>query len=70
MKIRFGQESGGIQDQYGGENSPFMHIEIRVATWKEKNIPEEEWVHQVRHRLDIVPTNWYVQQELRHATVE
>lgn len=38
-------------------------------TWIENNIDKEEWVHPFIHMLDNVPTNWYIQQQLRCATV-
>ena len=44
------------------------HIDYCVIMWKEQLVPEEEWVHRFIHKLDMVPTNLYVQQELRCAT--
>ena len=37
--------------------------------WTEHHTLEEEWMHNFIHILDIVPMSWYVQQELRCATV-
>jgi urate oxidase len=32
--------------------------------------PLEEWSHHFIHTLEGIPTNWYVDQELRRGTVE
>lgn len=63
MKIRFGQNQEYIQDCYVVEKFPSMHIDICVTIWKETQIPKEEWVHQFIHTLNVVPINWYVEQE-------
>ena len=68
LKVRFGQALGYVQNWYIGIESPLMHTELRVTKRIENEILEEEWVHQFIHTLDIVPSNWYTQQEWRHST--
>lgn len=58
-----------IQDPYGGEKPSFMHIDICVTMRKEKRVPKVEWVHQFIHIFNTVPTNCYMQQELRRTIV-
>ena len=34
-----------------------------------KCVPQEEWLHQVVHTLDLIAKNWYAKAELRQGTV-
>lgn len=69
MKIKFPQNLEYFDKFYTREVSPLRHIDIRISGWKKHNILEEEWMHYSIHTLDMVPTNWYVQQELRRTIV-
>lgn len=32
--------------------------------------PQLEWMHLLRHTLDVIPMNWYIKMELHHGTSE
>lgn len=62
--LRFTKQMEIACMRYIGKRSPYSHIDHYVTMWKDKHISEEEWVHRFVHTLDVVPTNWYI-QELR-----
>lgn len=66
--VKFTKQTKIAWTRYVEQSSPQGHIDYCVMVWKEKLIPEEEWVHIFFQTLEIVPTNWYVQQELRCST--
>lgn len=68
LTTQFGYSSKYIQDRYTGEASPWMYIDKCVTTRHHYQIPDDESVHQFVHTLDTILMNWYIQQEMRHAT--
>jgi hypothetical protein len=67
--IRFGAEQGSNQLQrYDGQGTPEKHLEKCRTLWR--MTPPEEWPHHFIHTLEGIPTNWYIDQELRRGTTD
>ena len=45
---------------------PTEHLEECKTLWK--MMPPEEWFHHLSHTLEGIPTNWYIDQEMRKGT--
>jgi hypothetical protein len=65
--IRFDTEwTGNKQQKYDGLGTPAEHLEVCQTLWK--MTPLEEWSHHFIHTLEGIPSNWYIDQEMRKGT--
>jgi hypothetical protein len=65
--IRFGAEqTGKKQQKYDGLGTLAEHLEACKMLWKMTS--SEEWSHHFIHTLEEIPTNWYMDQEMRKGT--
>jgi hypothetical protein len=54
--------------RYDGKGTPAEHLDNFLTLWKMK--PLEEWPHHFISTLEGIPTNSYVEKELRRGTTE
>ena len=64
--MRFGEDDGGMNYKYDGQNDPRIHVEACIEAWKQRSV--DEWVHIFIHTLGLIPKNWYIKIELRRGT--
>jgi hypothetical protein len=57
---------GTTEKKYDGLGMPSEHLEACKTLWK--MMPPEEWSHHFSHTLEGIPTNWYIDQEMRKGT--
>lgn len=68
MKLWFGYANTRITQKYTRKDDPCEHLARWMKAWGEE--PQPELVHILYHSLDMIPTNWYLETELRHRNVE
>lgn len=68
MRLWFGHPQVRLTKKYNGRDDPCKHLAKWTKVYGVE--PHLEWVHLFFHTLDVIPTNWYLEIELRHGTEE
>ena len=68
MRIRFGQPKVRMTNKYDGRDDPHNHLAKWAKAYGAE--PQPEWVHLFCHTLDVIPMNWYLEEEFWHGTEE
>ena len=66
--MHFGKPQMCLTDKYDGQDDLRMHLTKLTKVYGEELQPKQ--VHLFCHTLDVIPMNWYIETELRHATSE
>jgi hypothetical protein len=68
MTTRFSTQVEGCEVFYTGRSFPMDHVRSCEEAWSD--IPQEQWVHKFINMLDMLPINWYLQEELCLITTD
>jgi hypothetical protein len=68
MTAWFSSQVEGYEFRYTGLIFPKDHVQSCEEAWRA--IPQEKWVHKFINKMDTIPINWYLQEELCLITAE